>query len=166
MSRVLPRVDRNIRALVERRIAEERSKPLQDRIADRITRFAGSMAFVMVHLAGFGVWVGMNLGWIPGPRFDPDFVKLATFASVEAIFLSTFVLITQNRMSALAEERAELHLHMSLLAEHEVTHVLSLVKEMAEKMSIPDAFNPELDELAREIPPEVVLDRIDRMQQE
>jgi uncharacterized membrane protein len=112
------------------------------------------------------VWVGMNLGWIPGPRFDPDFVKLATFASVEAIFLSTFVLITQNRMSALAEERAELHLHMSLLAEHEVTHVLSLVKEMAEKMSIPDAFNPELDELAREIPPEVVLDRIDRMQQE
>jgi uncharacterized membrane protein len=166
MSRVLPRVDRNIRALVERRMAEERKKPLSERLADRITRFAGSMTFVVVHLVAFGAWVAMNLGWIPGPRFDPDFVKLATFASVEAIFLSTFVLITQNRMAALAEERAELHLHMSLLAEHEVTHVLSLVKEMAERMGIPDAFNPELDELAREIPPEVVLDRIDRMQRE
>ena len=166
MSRVLPRVDRNIRALVERRMAGERRKPLQDRIVHRITRFTGSMAFVILHLVLFGGWVALNLGWIPGPRFDHDFVKLATFASVEAIFLSTFVLITQNRMAALAEERAELHLHMSLLAEHEVTHVLSLVREMAEKMGIPDAFNPELDELAREIPPELVLDRIDRMQQE
>ena len=166
MSKALPRVDRNIRALVERRMAEERRRPLQDRIADRITRFAGSLAFVMLNLVVFGAWVGMNLGWIPGPRFDQDFVKLATFASVEAIFLSTFVLITQNRMAALAEERAELHLHMSLLAEHEVTHVLGLVREMAEKMEIPDALNPELDELAREIPPEAVLDRIDRMQPE
>jgi uncharacterized membrane protein len=166
MSKVLPRVDRNIRALVERRMAEERRRPLQDRFVDQITRFAGSLAFVMLHLVVFGAWVGTNLGWIPGPRFDQDFVKLATFASVEAFFLSTFVLITQNRMAALAEERAELHLHMSLLAEHEVTHVLSLVRGMAEKMEIPDAFNPELDELAREIPPEAVLDRIDRMQPE
>jgi uncharacterized membrane protein len=166
MSRVVPQVDRNIRALVERRMAEERRKPLQDRIADRITRFAGSMAFVLLHLIVFGAWVAVNLGWIPGPRFDQDFVKLATFASVEAIFLSTFVLITQNRMAALAEERAELHLHMSLLAEHEVTHVLALVREMAEKMGIADAYNPELDDLAREIPPEAVLDRIDHMRQE
>jgi uncharacterized membrane protein len=162
----VPQVDRNIRALVERRMAEERRKPLQDRIADRITRFAGSMAFVLLHLIVFGAWVAVNLGWIPGPRFDQDFVKLATFASVEAIFLSTFVLITQNRMAALAEERAELHLHMSLLAEHEVTHVLALVREMAEKMGIADAYNPELDDLAREIPPEAVLDRIDHMRQE
>jgi len=166
MSRVVPQVERNIRALVERRIAEERRKPLQDRIADRITRFAGSMPFVLLHLVVFGAWVAVNLGWIPGPRFDQDFVKLATFASVEAIFLSTFVLITQNRMAALAEERAELHLHMSLLAEHEVTHVLGLVREMAEKMGIADAYNPELDDLAREIPPEAVLDRIDHMRQE
>lgn len=54
MSRVLPRVDRNIRALVERRMAEERRKPLQDRIVHRITRFTGSMAFVILHLVLFG----------------------------------------------------------------------------------------------------------------
>jgi uncharacterized membrane protein len=163
--RAVPKVDRNIRALLDRRSAEERRRPLHDRIADRITRFAGSMTFVGVHLVGFGVWVAMNLGWIPGPRFDADFVKLATFASVEAIFISTFVLITQNRMAELAEERAELHLHMSLLAEYEVTHVLALVKTIAERMGIEHAYNPELDELAREVPPETVLEQIDRMQQ-
>src|SRR5687768_11632894 len=164
MDRVVPKVERNVRALVERRADEERRKPLQDRIADRVTRFAGSMTFVVIHLVAFAVWVAMNVGWLPGPRFDPDFVKLATFASVEAIFISTFVLITQNRMAAIAEERAELHLHMSLLAEHEVTHVLSLVRAMAERMGIDDAHNPELAELAREIPPETVLEEIDRAQ--
>jgi uncharacterized membrane protein len=165
MSKVVPRVDRNVRALVERRSADERRRALPDRIADRVTRFAGSMTFVLVHLVAFGAWVGINVGWLPGPRFDPDFVKLATFASVEAIFLSTFVLITQNRMAALAEERAELHLHMSLLTEHEVTHVLGLVRDIAEKMGVEDARNPELEELAREVRPEAVLEQIDRVQQ-
>ncbi|MGH7631301.1 MAG: DUF1003 domain-containing protein [Gemmatimonadales bacterium] len=163
MSKVGSRVERNIRALVERRAAEERRKPLQDRIADRVTRFTGSMVFVCLHLVLFGVWVAVNLGWLPGPRFDPDFVKLATFASVEAIFLATFVLISQNRMAALAEERAELHLHTSLLAEHEVTHVLTLVTALAEKMGIEDAQNPELEELAREVRPEAVLEHMDEM---
>ena len=68
------------------------------------------------------MWIFINLGWIPGmPRFDPSFVILAMVASVEAIFLSTFVLISQNRMQFLSEKRAELSLHISLLAEHEVT---------------------------------------------
>ena len=74
------------------------------------------MRFVMIHALLFGAWIVWNLGWIPGlPPFDPTFVVLAMVASVEAIFLSTFVLITQNRMAAMADKRADLDLQVSLL---------------------------------------------------
>jgi uncharacterized membrane protein len=77
------------------------------------------MRFVYLHVVLFGVWLLVNLGVVPGvPRFDPSFVVLAMVASVEAIFLSTFVLIMQNRMAATADKRADLDLHISLLTEH------------------------------------------------
>ena len=79
------------------------------------------MRFVYLHIVLFGFWIIVNLSLVPGmPEFDPSLVILAMVASVEAIFLSTFILITQNRMSAAAEKRAELDLQISLLAEHEV----------------------------------------------
>src|SRR5688572_24679246 len=94
-------VDRNIQALLLHRRDQEGSRSMQERIADAITRFTGSMYFVYLHLVLFGAWIAINLGWLPGvPRFDETFVVLAMVASVEAIFLSTFVLITQNRMAA------------------------------------------------------------------
>jgi uncharacterized membrane protein len=155
-------VDRNIRALIERREQEEQRKGLQERIADKITRFTGSLPFVYLHLALFGSWITINLGWIPGvPRFDPSLVILAMAASVEAIFLSTFVLITQNRMAALADKRADLDLQISLLAEHEITRVLTLVRSMADRMGIEASRSPELNELARDVAPEKVMDRIE-----
>jgi uncharacterized membrane protein len=79
---------------------------LQDRIADRITSFAGSMAFVYLHVAWFAVWIVMNVtGW----RFDPfPFGLLTLIVSLEAIFLSTFVMISQNRESANSDLRAEI----------------------------------------------------------
>src|SRR4051812_2307940 len=113
-------VERNIRALLSRRRAEDEHRRLRDRIADGITAFTGSMGFVIFHLIVFGLWIIINVGWLPMiPKFDPSFVILAMVASVEAIFLSTFVLITQNRMAALADKRADLDLQVSLLAEHE-----------------------------------------------
>jgi uncharacterized membrane protein len=155
-------VDRNIGALLERRRHEERTKSFQDRLADGITRFTGSMKFVFLHLAVFGLWTVINAGWIPGlPRFDPTFVLLATLASVEAIFLSTFVLISQNRMAALADKRADLDLQVSLLAEHEITRTLELVTQIARRLELEGAHRPELEELAKDVAPEAVLDRIE-----
>ncbi len=155
-------VDRNIRALLARRRQDDERKALEDRIADRITGFTGSMTFVYVHLVIFGLWIVINLGWIPPvPRFDPSFVILAMAASVEAIFLSTFVLITQNRMAALADKRADLDLQISLLAEHEVTRLISLVRAVAERMGIEASHDPELSELARDVRPETVLDKME-----
>lgn len=154
-------VERNIQAMFARRHEEEQQAGAQVRLADTITRFTGSMTFVYLHLALFSLWIVINLGWLSGiKRFDPSFVILAMFASVEAIFLSTFVLISQNRQAALADERAELDLQISLLAEHEVTRLITLVTRMAEKMGVEEAQNPELSELGRDVAPEKVLDEI------
>ena len=154
-------VERNIKALLARRQQEEHDKKPQDRVADHITRFTGSMRFVYLHLALFGAWIVINLGWTPLPRFDPSFVVLAMVASVEAIFLSTFVLISQNRMQELADKRADLDLQVSLLSEHEVTHLIQLVTEIARKLEIEKGNDPELRELARDVPPEKVLDEME-----
>src|SRR5215210_1761012 len=156
-------VDRNIRALLVHRREEEDSRRGQERIADAITRFTGSMRFVYIHLFLFGSWILINLGWLPAvPKFDPSFVVLAMVASVEAIFLSTFVLISQNRMAALADKRADLDLQVSLLAEHEITRLVTLVREIAAKMDVHAAHDAELSELARDVHPEKVLDKIEQ----
>ena len=133
-------VERNIEALLQRRKREDREKTVEEKIADSVTRFTGSMLFVYLHLAIFGIWIIWNLGWIGLKPFDPSFVILAMFASVEAIFLSTFVLISQNRMNAQADKRADLDLQVSLLAEHEVTRLISLVTAIAKKLDLPEAY--------------------------
>lgn len=158
-------VERNIRALLERRQHEERHKSLHERLADAITRFTGSMLFVYVHLVIFGLWIILNLGITPVRPFDPTFVILAMAASVEAIFLSTFVLISQNRMQAHADRRADLDLQISLLAEHEITKLLTLISGIAERLGV-DASQPELSELKRDIAPEKVLDQIEQSERE
>jgi uncharacterized membrane protein len=158
-------VERNIQALLLHRREQEGNRKRQERIADAITRFTGSMRFVYIHLVLFGGWIAVNLGWIPGiPRFDPSFVVLAMVASVEAIFLSTFVLISQNRMSALAEQRAELDLQISLLAEHEVTRLITLVTAMAQQMGVEAARDPELAELSQDVAPEKVMEKMEAHQ--
>ncbi len=156
---------RNIRALEERRALEDRQAPFQERLADRITRFTGSMTFVYLHAAVFGVWILANSIGLPVvPRFDPSLVILAMAASVEAIFLSTFVLISQNRMAATAEKRAELDLQISLLAEHEITKIVSMVSAIADRVGV--TTDAEVEELKRNVAPEAVLDEIEEAQQE
>ncbi|HWQ90401.1 MAG TPA: DUF1003 domain-containing protein [Clostridia bacterium] len=155
-------VDRNIQALLKRHKIEEEKRSLSERVADRITRFTGSMRFVVLHAIAYGLWLVINFGWIPGvPRFDPTFVILAMVASVEAIFLSTFVLITQNRMAALADRRSDLDLQMSLLSEHEITRLITLLKAVADRLDVEESRDPELNELAKDVRPEKVLDRIE-----
>lgn len=155
-------VERNVHALLGDREKGERDRTAEERMADAVTHFTGSMRFVYLHLALFGAWIVINLGWVPGvPRFDPSFVILAMVASVEAIFLSTFVLITQNRMAHLADTRADLDLQISLLSEHEITHVMRLVTAIATQMGIKEAEDPELEEMGRDTPPEEVLQQIE-----
>jgi uncharacterized membrane protein len=160
-------VERNIQALLLHRRDQEGSRTRQERLADAVTRFTGSLKFVYIHLVIFGLWILINLGWFPGvPRFDPSFVVLAMVASVEAIFLSTFVLITQNRMAAMADKRADLDLQISLLAEHEITRLITLVTAIAERLELDAARNPELAELAQDVAPERVMEKMEAHQRE
>ena len=155
---------RNIRTLLEKRRAEERKASIEQKVADAITRFTGSMPFVYLHAVFFGLWILINLrwlGWFGISAFDPSFVVLAMIASVEAIFLSTFILISQNRMNATSERRADLDLHISLLAEHEITKILQLVSQLAERIGIPDGNSSEMAELKRDVAPAKVLDKIE-----
>lgn len=159
-------LDRNISTLVEMRKEAEARKPRQDRIADAITRFTGSMTFVSIHAVLFGAWIVVNLGWVPAvPRFDPSFVVLAMAASVEAIFLSTFVLISQNRMQAQDEKRAELDLQISLLAEHEVTQVVQVLDAVARHLGVA-ITDPGIEESKRDVDPSTVLEVIEERAEE
>lgn len=155
-------VERNIATILEVRQEQERSKHLQDRVADWITAFSGSMPFVYLHLAWFGLWLLLNLRWLPGIKpFDPfPFGLLTMIVSLEAIFLSTFVLVSQNRMSLVADQRADLDLQINLLSEYEITRVLTLVDAMAEQMGIKAAHDPEFEELEKDVAPEVVLQEL------
>jgi uncharacterized membrane protein len=110
----------------------------------------------------YASWVVVNLGLVPGVvPFDPTFVVLAMIASVEAIFLSTFILITQNRMQAQSDRRADLNLQVSLLSEHEVTRLIKMVAEIGDRMDLATARAPELSELKNDVKPEKVLDALE-----
>ena len=155
-------LERNIRVLVRRRELEDARAPLQQKISARIAAFSGSMTFVYLHAAIYGAWIILNLGWIPGlPPFDPSFVVLAMVASVEAIFLSTFVLINQNRMGRVAERRADLDLQISLLTEHELTRLAMLLKKIAERLDVSAEIDDEIAEVTRDVKPEAVLDELE-----
>jgi uncharacterized membrane protein len=156
-----PVMERNIHVLLERRREEERRRTFSERLADQVTKFAGSMAFVYLHLLLFGWWILQNTGLLPLPRFDPSLVILAMAASVEAIFLSTFVLISQNRMADAAEKRAELNLQISLLSEHEVTRLITMTTALVNHAGIEQPQAQEIAELKKDIAPEKVLDRIE-----
>ena len=105
-------------ALVED--ARKRRQNFENRLADRITAFSGSMRFVYLHVIWFTCWIALGVESYP-------YGLLTMIVSLEAIFLSTFVLISQNRMQAAADERADLDLQINLLSEHEVTRLIKLV---------------------------------------
>jgi uncharacterized membrane protein len=85
---------------------------------------------------------------------------------VEAIFLSTFVLISQNRMAAAADKRADLDLQINLLAEHEVTKLVHMVSEISRHLGLHHLEDEHVEELKRDVAPEAVLDAIEQTSEE
>jgi uncharacterized membrane protein len=132
-----------------------------DRIADSIAAFTGSVVFVLFHVAAYAMWFAVNLGWVPGIRpFDPyPFILLAMAVSCEAVLLSTFVLMKQNRMSGRAEQRDHLHLQVALLAEKELTKLLQAQQRISEFLGITDLAS---DEENRELSQNTVLETLAR----
>jgi uncharacterized membrane protein len=159
-----PALSRNIDALEKRETEHQARATLQERLAQSVTSFTGSMASVYLHFAFFGAWILINLGHTPIEPWDSSLVVLAMIASVEAIFLSTFVLISQNRMAELSDRRAKLDLQTNLLAEHEITKLISMTAAIAHKLNVKTPADDELHQLECDVAPEHVLDEIDRRQ--
>src|SRR5262249_32859590 len=109
-----------------------------DRVSDGITRFAGSSVFIILHTVWFTVWIILNVRSIAGIQaFDPyPFTFLTMIVSLEAIFLSIFVLISQNRMAHQADRRAHLDLQINLLSEQENTMMLRMLENLCERQGI------------------------------
>ena len=159
-------IERNIRTIIRLRLKAARERTVHDRIADIITSLSGRMGFVYVHIVWFGLWILLNTGRVGVRAFDPfPYGLLTMIVSLEAIFLSTVVLISQNRLSSEIERRADLDLHIGLLAEHELTRVLQMLDAIQRKMGIDDDAASELADLEMETRPEDVLAEIERLQQ-
>jgi len=109
-----------------------------DRIADAIAAFSGSIRFVLLHVAGFALWVFLNTG--PGSLahpFDPyPYVMLGLIVSCEAVLLATFVLMKQNREARRGEMRDHLNLQIDMLAEKEITKILQMQIALAEHLGV------------------------------
>lgn len=158
-------IERNIRTIIDLRLKASRDRGLEDRTADAITSFSGSMVFTYLHLAWFSIWVFLNTGRFGVHPFDPfPYGLLTMIVSLEAIFLSALVLITQNRLTAEVERRADLDLHIGLLTEHELTRVLQMLDAIQKKLGIENQAAGELADLEMETKPEHVLAEIARLQ--
>lgn len=115
-----------------------RSRSTLTQISDKLTAFCGSSFFLVSHLIFFSIWIPTNIGIIPGiAPFDPfPFGLLTMVVSLEAIFLSIFILVSQNRSSYIGTLRDEVHLRVNLIAEEEITKVLELLAEIRAEMGI------------------------------
>jgi uncharacterized membrane protein len=143
-------IRKNIAAISEMQRKDVATRKPQERISDSITHFSGSTIFVYIHVVWFSLWVLLNVNLIRLPyisEFDPfPFGLLTMIVSLEAIFLSTFVLISQNRMSALSEKRAELDLQVNMLAEQKAAKSLELLEHIAQQLdAVYDRFNYKTD---------------------
>ncbi len=116
-----------------------------EKIADTLNDVAASTMYLVAHVVWFAVWVPWNLGWLGLPAFDPyPFGLLTMIVSLEAIFLSIFVLMAQKRESAIAELREELSLQVNLRMEEEITKSLQLVAGLYTRLGHRVAEDPEL----------------------
>ena len=122
-----------------------------DRTATNITRAAGSAFSVIVHATWFLLWLVLNARILPIEPFDPfPFSLLTMIVSLEAIFLTLFVLISQNRMSREAERRAAVDLEINVLAEREATMILRILQDISAHLGVKGEASKDLAELLKD----------------
>jgi uncharacterized membrane protein len=136
-----------------------------ERIADFFTAFSGNMKFVYLHSVWFIVWVAWNIGMIPGlAPFDPfPFGLLTMIVSLEAIFLSTFVLISQNREQKINEIRDEIDTQINLYQEQEITQVLRIVHRIEKHLGLKDEDEKSVKMMEMFVNPDNLFRQIEEM---
>ena len=152
----------NVRTMRRLEELETAHRSIADRMANFVARFCGSMTFVWCHVAIFGAWIAWNA--IPGfNHFDPyPFTFLTLCVSLEAIFLSTFILISQNYEMRISDRRNQLDLQIDLLSEQENTKMLQMLDAIARKLGVTHEDDPEIDALEQATRPETLARQIDK----
>jgi len=157
--------DQNVRTIVDLERAAKQASGTADTISSAIARFCGSMTFVLVHVVWFGAWIAFN-AWPGLPHPDPfPFTFLTLVVSLEAIFLSTFLLMSQNQENRLTERRSQLDLQINLLTEQENTKMLEMLQRIAEKVGASSGDDPDLEVLEKATRPEKLLEQIEKASQ-
>ena len=153
--------EQNIEKVAKLEQAARAQRTSVDRLAESIANFCGSMAFVWVHVIWFGGWILLNS--IPGVRHvDPfPFTFLTLIVSLEAIFLSTFILINQNLETRVSERRSHLDLQLNMLSAQENTKMITILRAIAEKVGADLSHDPHLEALSEETLPEKLAEQIE-----
>jgi uncharacterized membrane protein len=157
---------RNVELIRQLEESAKQERKRSDLVAEAIANFCGSMTFVWVHVVWFGVWVLINV--VPGiPHLDPfPFTFLTLVVSLEAIFLSTFILISQNHDTKISERRNHLDLQINLLSEQENTKMIVMLRAIAAKVGVEIAPDPHLQALSEETEPEKVIRQIESREEQ
>ena len=153
---------KNIRAVSELEQSALDQRSLGERIGDGVSRHAGRAWFIVFHFIWFAAWIILNSGFLPGmPRFDPYPYPFLTFAvSLEAIFLSLFILMSQNRAARQADQRAHLDLQINLLSEMESTRILEMLKALCEHHGLDAGLGDDIDQLAQPTEPKTLVSEL------
>ena len=162
-SEITRRNVRTVRELEELAVADPTPA---DRVASFVARFAGSIYFALVHVVLVVAWIGWNS--IPGlHHWDPyPFTFLTMWASLEGVFIASFILIAQNYAMRLSERRSQLDLQVNLLAEQETTQALKLLEEIARRVGAQQGADPEVAALAEATRLDTLARQIDETQKQ
>ena len=130
-------VAQNVAEIVRLEQRDRLAMSRTDQVANWLAAFSGTVAFAALHAVFFAVWIAWNSGWLRLTPFDAyPFGLLTVIVSLEAIFLSTFVLISQNQQARLADRRAKVDLQVNMLAEQETTRILTIVTELSQRFDL------------------------------
>ena len=161
----LPGFHRGVETLASVKSELHRRERPSERVADFFTAFSGSMGFVYFHALWFGAWVTWNTGLVPGlAPFDPyPFGLLTMLVSLEAIFLSTFVLISQNREQRVNWIQDEIQTQIGLYQEQELTQVLRIVHRIEKHLGLKDADEEHVRAMERMVDSDDLFRQIEEM---
>lgn len=139
-------------------------RTLSEKFADGIVAWFGSMSFILLNLFCFVVWILLNINVFPSIKpFDPfPFILLTMAVSLEAIFLSIFVLISQNRESRISDLREEIDIQINMIAEQEITKVINLLSYLMKYLNVPFEEDPELERMMRPLNTEEIRKKLER----
>lgn len=155
-------VKENVETIRKIESAAEEARTTGDAVADAIARFCGSTLFIWVHLVLIGGWLLVNVLLPRGERFDPQpFGALNLTVSIEAIFLSTFILISQTRQQRLGERRNHLDLQINLLAEQEASQMLRMMQQVMDHLGV-KMETGQVEALQQATDPERMIEQIEQ----